>query len=281
MRTSDSIETLVTGYGLIEGPRVDQENRLFFSDVVRGGVYRRSPGGEIETIVPRRRGVGGIALHDAGGVVISGRNVCHVRGEETRVVFAPDGVAGFNDLFVDEQGAVLAGSMHFDPFSPEAAKDPGELYRIGPGTEPTLLYEDVSMCNGIGFSPDGQLLYHNDSLRNEVLVHDFSGDGLCRGRRVFAKATRGTPDGLGVDEQGCVWIAEHGGGCVTRFTSAGVLDRQIEVPARVVTSLCFGGPDRRDLYVVSADNTDDPALGGSIFRTRVDVPGLPVALARV
>jgi sugar lactone lactonase YvrE len=48
-----------------------------------------------------------------------------------------------------------------------------------------------------------------------------------------------------------------------------------------VTSLCLGGPDRRDLYIVSADNTDDPSLGGSIFRTRVDVPGLPVALARV
>jgi sugar lactone lactonase YvrE len=49
----------------------------------------------------------------------------------------------------------------------------------------------------------------------------------------------------------------------------------------MVTSLAFGGPDRRDLYVVSADNTDDPALGGSIFRTRAPVAGLEAPLARV
>jgi sugar lactone lactonase YvrE len=48
-----------------------------------------------------------------------------------------------------------------------------------------------------------------------------------------------------------------------------------------VTSVCFGGPDRLDLYIVTADNTDDPALGGTIFRTRAAVPGLPVPLARI
>jgi len=59
------------------------------------------------------------------------------------------------------------------------------------------------------------------------------------------------------------------------------LDRHLEVPATLVTSLCLGGPDRRDLYIVSADNTNDKALRGSIFRTRVEVPGVAVALARV
>ena len=41
-------------YGLVEGPRVDDRDRLYFSDAKRGGVYRRSPGGEVETIVPKR-----------------------------------------------------------------------------------------------------------------------------------------------------------------------------------------------------------------------------------
>jgi len=275
------VETLVTGYGLIEGPRVDAENRLYFSDVLRGGVYRRSCDGKIETVVPKRRGVGGIALHAGGGVVLSGRNVCHVRDGESRVIFAPEDVAGFNDLFTDSEGAVLVGSMHFDPFAAEGPKPPGEVYRIAPDGSVRLLYDDVGMCNGIGLSPDGRLLFQNDSARGEVLVHDVGEDGGCSHRRVFARAKRGTPDGLAVDEAGGVWIAEHGGGCVTRYTADGQLDRHLEVPARIVTSLCLGGPERRDLYVVTADNTDDESLRGSIFRTRVEVPGLAVALARV
>ena len=276
-----SVETLVTGYGLIEGPRVDEENRLYFSDVLGGGVYRRSPDGRIETVVPKRRGVGGIALHADGGVVVSGRNVCHVRDGETRTIFAPEDVAGFNDLFTDSAGAVLVGSMHFDPFTAEGPRPPGEVYRIAPGGAVRRLYHDVGMCNGIGLSPDGRLLFQNDSTRGEVLVHEVGEDGSCSRRRVFARAKRGTPDGLAVDEAGGVWIAEHGGGCVTRYAADGRLDRHLEVPARIVTSLCLGGPDRRDLYVVTADNTDDKALRGSIFRTRVEVPGLPAALARV
>ena len=56
---------------------------------------------------------------------------------------------------------------------------------------------------------------------------------------------------------------------------------RIPVPSTAVTSLCFGGADRRDLYIVTADNTDDPARAGTIFRTRAAVPGLPVPLARV
>lgn len=58
-----TIETLATGYGLIEGPRVDAEDRRYFSDARRAGVYRRSPDGSIETVVPKRRGVGGIVLY--------------------------------------------------------------------------------------------------------------------------------------------------------------------------------------------------------------------------
>ncbi len=67
-----AFETLASGYGLIEGPRVDEQNRLYFSDVQNGGVYRRSPNGAIETLIPRRRGVGGIALNEGGGIVFSG-----------------------------------------------------------------------------------------------------------------------------------------------------------------------------------------------------------------
>jgi gluconolactonase len=52
------------------------------------------------------------------------------------------------------------------------------------------------------------------------------------------------------------------------------------MPAEMVTSLCFGGADMMDLYVVTADNTGDVSRKGTIFRTRSDVPGLAVPKAR-
>src|SRR4051812_14784510 len=102
------LEPLVWGYGLIEGPRADNDGSLYFSDVPNGGVYRRAADGSVETVIPKRRGVGGIALHASGGLVVSGRNLCHVRDGETRGVFAPD-VMGLNDLCPDARGRVICG----------------------------------------------------------------------------------------------------------------------------------------------------------------------------
>src|SRR5581483_1856402 len=253
-----AIETLAFGYGLVEGPRCDAADNLYFSDVRNGGVYRRAPDGEITTVVPKRRGVGGIALHADGGVVVSGKNVCHVRDGQTRLLFAPADVPGFNDLFCDAAGRVYTGSMRSDPFEPTGPRTPGEAYRIDGEGRATLLYGDVSLTNGIGFSPDGAILYHVDSAPRCIVAHDARRDGSVTNRRVFAVLDPGlTPDGLAVDEDGGVWVAVVDGGCVRRFTPAGAPDLRIDVPATFVTSLCFGGADRRDLYIVTADNTDD------------------------
>jgi gluconolactonase len=278
--TNESIETLATGYGLIEGPRADGLDGLYFSDATNGGVYRRSREGEVETVVPKRRGVGGIALHAEGGIVVSGRNICHVRDGHTRMLFDP-GVPGFNDIFTDARGRVYAGSLGSSAFADDEERVPGELYRIDEEGKGLVLYGDVSLTNGIGFSPDGARLYHSDTARNQILVHDVGPDGGCGNRRVFARLRRGVPDGLAVDEEGFVWVAAYGGGCVSRLASDGSVERHVEVPAQGVTSLCFGGGDRRDLYVVSTDNTDDEALGGCVFRTRAPVAGLEVPPARV
>lgn len=273
------METLAFGYGLIEGPRVDAAGNLYFSDVPNGGVYCRAPGGEITTVIPKRRGVGGIALHADGGIVVSGRNVCHVRDGETRVLFGRDDIPGWNDIFTDARGRVYAGALRDNAFQ-EGPRRAGELWRIDSEGEAVELYADVGLSNGIGFSPDGRLLYHSDSTRRHVIVHDVAPDGTPSRRRVFVAPAGGVPDGLSVDEEGGVWVALYNGGCVARFTPDGELDRSVEVPARGVTSLCFGGSDMCDLYIVTADNTEEPSRGGTIFRTRSLVAGLPAPPAR-
>ena len=225
--------------------------------------------------------MGGIALHADGGILISGRDLSHVKDGTSRIVFSLEDTPGFNDIFCDADGHVLIGSMRSNPFKPGGPREKGELYRVRPDGSSSMLYDGVSLSNGIGLSPDGKQLYHSDTAPGHIVAHDVLADGSCSNRRIFASTARGMPDGLAVDEAGCVWVAAYGGGCVTRFAPDGSLDCHLDVPAQAVTSLCFGGPDRRDLYVVTADNTNDESLRGSVFRTRVEVPGLEVAAARV
>lgn len=274
-------ETLASGYGLVEGPTVDSHGGLFFSDVLKGGVYRRDASGEIETVVPKRRGVGGIALHAAGGLVIGGRDIQRVVDGRSETVFGIEGLPGWNDLCADAAGRVYAGSVRFAVFDPNAEVRPGECWRIDGTDRAEMLYDGVVHANGIGISPDGRTLYHSDTRARVLVVHDLSPEGGVSNRRELPVQAPGHPDGLALDEEGGIWVAIAGGGRVDRMLPDGRVERSVEVPARMVTSACFGGADRRDLIVVTADHRDDAGSGGCVLRTRVDVAGAPVHAARV
>lgn len=274
------LETLAYGYGLIEGPRVDLEGNLYFSDVPNGGVYRRAPDGTITTAVPKRRGVGGIGLHADGGIVVGGRTICHVRDGVTRELFA--GAPGFNDLIVDAAGRVVCGTLRSNPFDMAAPRQAGECWRIDGEGSATELYGDVALTNGIGFSPDGSVIYHADTVRNGVWAHDIAADGTCSNRRFLVQRDDFQPDGLAVDQAGVVWVADVSGSrSVRAFAPDGTEVERIDVPAKMVTSVCFGGADLCDLYIVTEDNTEDRARKGTIFRTRAQTPGVAPNLATI
>jgi xylono-1,5-lactonase len=279
-----TLEVLASGFGLLEGPRVDEQDRLYFSDVPNGGVYRRSPDGKIETLIPKRKGVGGIALNQGGGIVCSGRGLIYWN-EQTRTsrdLFTQwEGrpLKGLNDLQPDGQGSIYVGSLEFDALSDQKPV-PGNLFRVDPDGKVTKLWEGIQVTNGMGFSPDRKYLFHADSTTQAVWVYDVLPDRTVKDRRVFAKLPVGWPDGMAVDAEGGIFVAVVNDGEVMRFTPDGTLDWRLKVPAKMVTSLTFGGKDMQDLYIVTADNTDDKAKKGTVFRTRSEIPGLAVPKAR-
>ena len=143
-------EVLATGYKLVEGPRADGNGGVFFTDALGGGVYRWSDDG-VDTIVPKRKGVGGLALHADGGVVVSGRDVTHVASDGTnRLLFAaPDGVTGFNDICATSDGSILAGGLRFLPFAGEEPK-PGAFWHVTSPEHAEVALDDVMWPNGVG-----------------------------------------------------------------------------------------------------------------------------------
>ena len=277
------LELLASGYGLVEGPRTDAADNLYFTDIPGGCVYRRSPDGTIETLVTKRRMVGGLALHADGGFVMSGPTVAHWRDGDIRVVLEREGVNAFNDIQPDGEGRLYAGAIRSNLEDLKAAKVPGECYRISPGGEAEELYGDVEVSNGIGMSPDGRTLYHVDSTTKGIWVHDIGACGALSNRRHIGRAAfeRGIPDGMCVDSEGNLWVAHVGGRRVVKLSPTGGELDQIPVPAKAVTSAAFGGPDLEDLYIVTADNQDEPERRGCVFRCRPGVTGLPTPLARV
>ncbi len=276
-------ETLAWGYGLIEAPRVDEQDRLHFSDVPNGGVYRRHPDGRLETVLAKRRGVGGMMFNEAGGIVMTGRGLIlfdEITGQSRNLFVEWEGrpLMGLNDLTTNDAGAVYTGSLSFNPLS-DAKPLPGSLFRIDPPGRATKLWDGILVTNGLGLSPDRKLLYHCDSPTSAVWAYDVTADGGVKDRRIFAKMPEGHPDGMAVDVEGGIWVAAVRAGEVVHFGNDGGVRKRIKVPATMVTSLTFGGRDMQDLYVVTADNTEDPSKKGTVFRTRADVPGLKVPKA--
>jgi len=277
-------ETLASGYGLIEAPRVDDQNRLYFSDVPNGGVYRRNPDGKIENVIPKRKGVGGMMFNHGGGIVCTGRALIlfDEKSGNSRNLFTEwEGrpLVGLNDLTTDDQGSVYVGSLEFDPLSDNKPL-PGSLFRVDPPGRASKMWDGIQVTNGLGLSPDRKLLYHCDSTTQAVWAYDVQGDRSVKDRRIFAKMPEGWPDGMAVDAEGGLWVAAVRVGEVVHFGADGVVKERIKLPSKMVTSLTFGGPNLMDLYVVTADNTDDATRKGTIFRTRAEVPGLPVPKAR-
>jgi sugar lactone lactonase YvrE len=174
-------------------------------------------------------------------------------------------------------GAFFAGSMAKDKASPIAA-----LYRFEGSTVTTVL-TGITISNGIGWSPSGELAYYVDTPTCRVDMFDAmpSAPWLAE-RRPFAAPAKngpGKPDGLTVDSEGGVWVALYGGSAVHRYDSSGALSEVIEIPVRLVTSCCFGGEDLSDLYITTSRENlspDEEPNAGSIFRVRTGTRGLPV-----
>jgi xylono-1,5-lactonase len=273
-----AIELLASGYTLIEAPRVDEQNRLYFSNVREaGGVYRRSPNGSIETLIPKRKGVGGLALNQGGGFVCGGKGLMYwdeKTGESRNIFTEFEGrpLGGLNDLTTDDRGSVYVGSLESD----DSRQVPCRLFRVDPDGQITKLWEGIEVTNGLGFSADRKLLYHCDTATEAVWVYDVTPQRTLKDRRIFARV-EGWPDGMAVDAEGGIFVAMAHGGEVVRVRRDGTIDRRIKIPQSFVTSLTFGGADLQDLYVVTAR---DKQAAGTIYRMRSDIPGLPVPKAR-
>ena len=187
----------------------------------------------------------------------------------------------FNDGRCDRQGRFWAGTMVRDM---GLASRAGALYRHDDVNGLQRMLTGFITPNGLGFSPDGRILYLSDSHPAVQLIWAFDYDtvtGTPSNQRVFVdmNALPGRPDGAAVDADGCYWICANDAGQVHRFTPSGKLDRSLAVPVKKPAMCAFGGAGLDTLFVTSIrpegiDLADQPLAGG-VFAFRPGVRGIP------
>ncbi|RYD94025.1 MAG: hypothetical protein EOP61_22445, partial [Sphingomonadales bacterium] len=201
-----------TGYCFLEGPRV-QGDKLWFTDLLLGGLYRRSPDGRIDSYMPERKHVGGIAINRDGRIIAGGPGgLAWLDPETGRTGWALDTIDGermwgTNDFLPDGRGGIYFGTISraADYSQPPTTT---ELYNVDARGNTVLLAEGLSFANGVGLSPDGKRLYQVESLRG-IYAHDVRADGSLGPRTLFVDRKDG--DGCAVDAEGGLWVA----GCMS------------------------------------------------------------------
>ena len=167
---------------------------------------------------------------------------------------------------------LLCGTMAYHRSTGSA-----RLYRVDSDGTVDVVFPEVTISNGIDFSPDGRLAYYNDTPTSRTDVFDVV-DGELTNGRAFQSGDKGSPDGLTVDSAGNVWVALNGAGRVRCYSPQAVVLAEVELPVRLATACTLGGDDLRTLFITtSRENLDDPEPeAGALFAVRVDVPGQPV-----
>lgn len=190
-----------------------------------------------------------------------------------------------NDAKADPQGRLWFGTMN----SADVQRPDGRLFRLDhdgtAGGALAVALDRHHICNGPAFSLDGGTMYHSDSLHGRTSAYAVAADGSLGPARLWRQfgAGEGSPDGMTVDSEGCVWIAQWGGGRVCRYSADGELLATIVMPVSQPASCVFGGPDLKTLYITTAwegmsdaQRAAEP-LAGALFAVDLDVAGLPPA----
>jgi sugar lactone lactonase YvrE len=263
-----------------EGPIWDPSSQaLTFVDIKGRRAFRwREERGLEEFSTPFRLGS---LIPRASGGFISGtdRGVAAVdlEAERFELLFDPEedrDTNRFNDAKVDRAGRLFAGTM-----DDEERQASGAFYRFDKNLACTRVDDGFKVTNGPAFSPDGKVMYANDSALQVTYRYDLTPDGTPLNRREFARFGEGEgyPDGMTVDAEGCLWIAFWDGWCLRRLSPTGERLAELRVPVQRPTSCTFGGPELDRLFITSAriglsdDDLSTQPYAGGLFMT---VPGV-------
>jgi sugar lactone lactonase YvrE len=273
------LETLLDGLVFGEGPRW-HDGRLWLSDMHAHTVLTVDLDGKREDVLHVAGKPSGLGwLPDGRLLVVSMTDRKLLRRDGAALVVHADlgHLARYhcNDMVVDARGRAFVGNFGFD-LDAGAKPCPTELIRVDPDGRAVRAAGELRFPNGSVITPDGATLIVGESFGNCLTAFAIAADGSLSGRREWAKLENATPDGICLDAESAIWVASPLSNEVLRVREGGEVTQRIPV-GRPAIACMLGGPDRRTLFVLSADSfRADEALSKRSARVevaRVDVPG--------
>jgi len=273
------VETLLEGLTFPEGPRW-HEGRLWFSDFYSHRVIAVGIDGRSETIATVPARPSGLGWRPDGTLLIVAmldRALLELRhGALSRVADLSSLAGGLcNDMVVDAAGRAYVGNFGYDRHAGEAPRATC-LIRVDPDGSLHRAAEGLMFPNGMVISPDGRTLIVAETYAHRLTAFSVDADGALTAPRLFADLPGVFPDGICLDAEGAVWVADARGHEASRIFDGGRIAERVSVGARTVFACMLGGADRRTLFLcTSTGSGPDMAekTDGRIELARVAVPG--------
>jgi sugar lactone lactonase YvrE len=278
--TNRKLDMLTGGGAFFECPRWHEE-RLWVSDYWLRQVVAISQDGVTETIVHVPGSPSGLGwLPDGDLLVVSmmDRKLLRVTGGTTvdHADLSAHSGPQSNDMVVDASGRAYVSTIDYMAF---AERPTTNLVRVDPDGSVTVAADGMSFPNGSVITPDGTTLIIAESWAGRLTAFDIQPDGTLAGRRVWADLGAGcAPDGIALDAEAAVWVADAAGKRAIRVREGGEIVEQVRVDNLDVVACALGGDDGRTLYLCTTRDFRIPPEEAAttrparILTCRVDVP---------
>lgn len=264
------------GEGLLWSAR---ENAVFWVDILGRRINRVSLADDTTSSWEVPETIGWIIERESapGFIAGIGRRFARISLDPLTIIPIADpeperGGNRCNDAKADAAGRIWAGTMPSDGIAPS-----GAFYRLNPDHAVTRVDDGYRIANGPAISGDGRSLFHTDTALGAIFRFAINDDGSLAPRtpHILFDPEWGSPDGMTLDIDGCLWVACWGGSRVMRFTPDGVPDRTIVLPATQITNVCFAGASLDRMFVTSASDGVDEPEAGALFEIDPGCQGLP------
>ena len=259
----------------LEGPLFDGQGNLYVTDIPHGRIFRIGADGQWKLIVKYAGEPNGLKWLQDGVLLIAdyanGLMQLDLQTGEIQPFLRrcnSESFKGLNDLTYDSQG-----NLYFTDQGQTGLHDPtGRVYRLSRHGKLDMLLNNVPSPNGLVLSPDEKVLYVAATRGNEIWRTPIMPDGgVAKVGRFFMSHGPMGPDGLAMDVEGCLLIANPGLGCVWRVNGQGAPTHVWTSPTgHAVTNLAFGGKDNRQVFVTESESGqvltfEAPAAGAPVY----------------
>ncbi len=272
-----------------EGPRW-YDGRLWFSDFYAHAVKSVSLAGDVRTefeIDDRPSGLGWTP--DGAMLVVSmtRRQVLRRSADGVISLHADlSALAGFhcNDMVVDAEGRAYVGNFGFDLDGQIEARGvqsviedhpTANLICVSPEGAVSVAAPGMNFPNGPVITPDGTTLIVGETLSGALTAFDIGPGGVLSGRRLWAPTWPRVPDGIALDAEGAIWIANPIAPECVRIAQGGEVLEVIETGQNCFACM-LGGDDGRTLFMLTAESSlaheAAKAPKGRLLIATVDAP---------